>query len=87
MVLVIDNIDKNDPLCEFCDYRDKDYCSDGVNMMPKEIVAKRDIDIAKTFKILIGDKLRVTELIEKLIDPSFMYCLGINCDDFFRIKY
>ncbi len=52
--------------------------------MPNEIVTKRDIDIAKTFNILVGNRLRVTELIEKLISPPLMYCLGINPDYFFK---
>ena len=77
-------IDKNDSLCEFCNWKDKNYCSDGTHKMPNEIVTKRDIDIAKTFNILVGNRLRVTELIEKLISPPLMYCLGINPDYFFK---
>ena len=79
-------VDKNDPLCESCDWGDKDYCSDGIYTTSNEIVAKRDIEIARVFNVLVGDKIKIIELIEKLINPSLVYCLGINYDDFFRIK-
>jgi hypothetical protein len=75
-------INSNDFICDKCKYSLLDYCSDGVNIMDKKIVAARDIEKANCFKISIGNKVPILKLIESVLSQSYLYIMKINAEDF-----